>query len=196
MLKKSFFLSENAYNRYSGELHFYIASGILLALSGVIMIMIPDLTNNLILVVSLSWLLLLCAFLSFIRPFIYGRGFADMVMGICTGLFYAVVSLSASSSNIQAIDGSRFILSFILFFSGVSCLLAFSSFIHIITLPFLVMTGIAELICGILLLTGEPNYNVVYIYWLVGLMLIMSGFDYFTQGKILAQLRDKSKIQL
>jgi hypothetical protein len=192
MLKKSFSLSENVYG-YNGEMHFYIASGVLLALSGVVMILIPTLTNNLALVVALSWLLLLCTFLSFIRPFIYGRGFADMVMGICTGLFYAIASLSASSSNIQAINSSRFVLSFILLFSGVSCILAFSSIIHIITLPFLVMTGVAEFVCAILLLAGVKDYNVFYIYWLVGLLLIMNGFDYFTQGKILSQISYKSK---
>lgn len=194
MLKKSFFLNENAYNRYSGELHFYIASGILLTLAGVIMIIIPDLPNNLTLVVSLSWLLLLCAFLSFIRPFIYGKGFADMVMAICTGLFYSVSSVSASFSNIQAINNSRFILSFILFFSGISCILAFSSFINKIKMPFLVIIGIAEFICAILILTGEPNYNVFYIYWLIGLLIIMNGFDYFTQGKMLARLRYQRKM--
>jgi hypothetical protein len=196
MLKKSFFMCEHSNHNYKGELHFYVALGILLFLSGTIMIIIPILTGNLAFVLSLSWLLLLCALLSFIRPFIYGRGFADMVMGICTGVFYAVASVATSFSDIQIINGSRLILSFMLIFSGISCILAFSSFIHITVLPFLVITGFAELICGILILTGLPSYNVFYIYWLVGLLLILSSFDYFTQCKILLQSIDKRKIQI
>jgi uncharacterized membrane protein HdeD (DUF308 family) len=192
MLKKSFFLNEDAHDRYHGELHFYIASGVLLIISGVIMILIPAVTNNLGLIVSLSWLLLLCSFLSFVRPFIYGRGFADRVMSICSGLFYAVAGWSVTLSS-QDIDGSRFSLSFIMLFTGVSCILAFSSLINVIMLPGLIITGISELVCGLLLLTGQPSYNVFYIYCLVGLLLVIGGLDYFAQAKILARLNNKMR---
>ena len=196
MLKKSFFMFQHSNYNYNGELHFYVGLGILLFLSGVIMFIIPIFTDNTAFVLSLSWLLILCALLSFIRPFIYGRGFADMVMGVCTGLFYAIASVSVSSTNIQIINGSRLILSLMLLFSGISCIVAFSSFIHLTILPFLIFTGFAEIICGILMLIGFPSFDVFYIYWLVGLLLVLSGFDYFTQGKILSQFINKSKIQI
>lgn len=193
MLKKSLFVNEDAYDRYNGELHFYIASGVILILCGAIMIIIPNITNNLSFVVSISWLLFLCGILSFIRPFAYGRGFADFVMSLCTGLFYVVAGWSASSSYLQAMENSRFVLSLMLFLTGISCILAFSSLLQSITLPFLVLNGIAEIIGAIFLISGEPNYDVIYIYWIIGILLIISGLDYFIQSKILSHFREKNK---
>lgn len=181
MFRKSVYL-DNTGRKIKSESVFYIVLGILLCISGLVMLTVPILKQSGVIVFVAGWIFLFDMLLSLLRPIFYNRGFTDAVMGLFTTLLYGLVSWSVSTPYAENIESYRLVLCIAIFFTGMSKILVFASLIETIALPLLLINGITDVVCSVLLLMGIPAGGTYFIYWYIGLLTIFSGFEYLSES--------------
>ncbi|MDR3645035.1 MAG: hypothetical protein P4M02_08180 [Clostridia bacterium] len=164
------------------ETGFLMCAGLATLACGLALVFIPSFADRALAILNVSWLLLLCMILAFIRLLLYNRGFADTIMGAFTVIFYGVLGWAMTPADVTSITGYRPVICVILLFLGLSRVPAFAQLLNHVMLPVLLMSAALEIAAGILLFFGLPDYNAFYLYFLPGLAIVLSGLGIFSEA--------------
>ena len=186
----SAYLSEKSRQNYRRECRFYIASGMVLLLGGLLLLVLPVVPQRAVVAFAASWLTFIALILSLLRPAVYGKGLADTVMGAITGFFYGLAGWLAGSSSLAAADGYRLVLFAVLTFASISRLLVFARMLMVTALPMLAVSCAAYLAAGVLILLGYPGGGAA-VYWFMGMLLLVDAAEMFAQAGSLSGLAEE-----
>ena len=194
MFKTSAYLSEETTGRYKSEKNYYILFAVVLLASGAVLLLLPVARAAGPFVLAAGWLLLFDMILSFLRPVLYSRGMADVVMGIVSGLYYGLVSWSVSGVSISEIEGFRIFISLFLIFTGVARIMEFARMTSVKVLPVTLICGAADIAVAALLFAGVPGGNTRMICWYLGMLAVLGGFSYLGESYWLKSYLQKKRI--
>jgi uncharacterized membrane protein HdeD (DUF308 family) len=177
MLRASAFVSEKSRVRLAHEEKYYNVFAAVLLICGALLLFIPVLDRNGIFVLLAGWMFFFALALDLLRPLFYSRGVADVVMVILTSCFYALLGWAISGTNLNSIETYRIAISLALFLAGISRLLAFARMMVVTNLPLMPICGIIEMTAAVMIFMGWPDERTSMMYWVLGLTVILSGFE-------------------
>lgn len=123
-----------------------------------------------------SWLCLICLILSVLRPAAYGKGVADVVMGLIAAFEYGLIGWLAGNSGQSDPAGYRVVLFAAFAFGGVARLLVFLRMISVQPLPFLAVNAAVSLLMGLLVLLEIPAGGRV-LWWYAGMLFLFDAAE-------------------
>lgn len=123
-----------------------------------------------------SWLCLICAVLSVLRPAAYGKGMADAVMGLIAAFAYGLVGWLAGNAAQTDPAGYRAVLFAAFTFGGLARLLVFLRMIGVQPLPFLAADAAASLLAGALILMEIPAGGRI-LWWYAGMLFLFDAAE-------------------
>ena len=131
-----------------------------------------------------GWLLVISSALSLLRPLIYPRGFSDGVSAlVCAGL-YAFVGFFPGLIGAVPKDSLRLVFILLLFFAGLTRLIAFAGVVEYSALPFQLVCCAADIACALLLLrSGAADESAAFIF--PGMALIAGTAESFCESAVL-----------
>jgi uncharacterized protein with PQ loop repeat len=148
----------------------------------VLLLFIPILDLDGIFVLLSGWMFLVALALALLRPLFYSRGVADVVMAIFISCFYAMLGWAISGININSIENYRIAISLALFLAGISRILAFARMMVVTSLPLMSVCGFVEMTAAVMIFMGWPNERTSMMYWILGMTVILSGFEYISEA--------------
>lgn len=176
MLRQSSFVSETSSARADREEKYYIAFSIALFVCGALLLLTPLIDRNGAFILAAGWMLLLVLSLDILRPLFFSRGVADVVMAIITAAYYAFLGF-AVGTDVLSIENYRLGLCLAVFFAGISRILAYARMIVVVNLPLMPVCGFAEMAVAVMLFMGWPGEGAGMIYWLIGMTVVLTGFE-------------------
>ena len=188
MLRASAFVNEKSRSRLTHENKYYKVIAVVLFICGALTFFIPTLDQSGIFVLAASWMFLVALALTLIRPLFYSRGVADVVMAILISCFYAVIGWAISGPDLNSIENYVIAISFALFLAGISRILAFARMIVVTSLPLMPICGIIEMVASVMIFMGFPDGRASMIYWIIGVTVILSGFESISESAKLNQI--------
>lgn len=186
----SAYLSDEARKNYRRECRFYVTSGVVLVLSGLLVLALPAVPQRTVIAFAASWLTFMALILSLLRPAAYGKGLADTVMGIITAFFYGLVGWLTGSASLGSADSYRLIIFAVLIFASISRLLVFARMLMVTALPMLAVSCAAYLAAGVLILLGYPGGSAA-VYWFIGMLLLVDAAELFAQAGTLSGMAER-----
>lgn len=118
-----------------------------------------------------SWLCLICLILSVLRPAAYGKGVADVVMGLIAAFEYGLIGWLAGNAGQSDPAGYRLVLFAAFAFGGMARLLVFLRMLSVQPLPFLAADAAASLLAGLLILMEIPAGSRA-LWWYAGMLFL------------------------
>lgn len=188
MLRASAFVSEKSRSRLAHENKYYKVIAVVLFICAALTLLIPAFDRNGIFVLAAGWMFLVALALTLLRPLFYSRGVADVVMAILISCFYAVFGWAISGVDINSIENYRIAISLALFLAGISRILAFARMIVVTSLPLMPICGVIEMAAAVMIFMGWPDGRTSMIYWIIGMTLILSGFESLSESVKLNQI--------
>lgn len=182
MKRLSSFFENEGEQRARSERKFYLAFGAVLALAGVLLLMFPIDAGYGLIVLLGGWILFIAVILSVLRPLLYRRGIADLVMGIIGAALFAMIGWAAGGVNINNIENYKFSICVLLIFAGIANTLVFARMMAIIGLPLLLFCAVADIAVALLMMVGFPDGRVPMIYWYLGMLLILNGLETISES--------------
>jgi uncharacterized membrane protein HdeD (DUF308 family) len=170
----SSFIAQQGDKRRKQEKSLYLLSSVLLFACAAALLLI-SVAGALPLLIA-TWLLFACAAAVVARPVLFGRGIADVVMGIITAFYYLLLSWALGSVPLSTADSYRIILAAVLFFAGLSSLLVFARMTAAESIPMLLVLGVVEIAAALFLILDLPP-GVTGLCWITGLTALVGGFS-------------------
>lgn len=164
------------------EAGYLFAAGAVVLVCGLAVLFMPAFSWRPAVVFGVCWLFMLAMGLCFLRVLFYSRGFADFVMGVCSALFYGALSWALNPARPADIETYREALWALLFFAGISKLVAFAQLLGNTTLPFLPVSAATDVTASVLLVLALPNYDAFYLYFYTGFAVVAAGLELLSEG--------------
>ena len=145
------------------EGRFYAVQGTVLFVGALALIVCAASISGVALLAS-GWLLVISSALSLLRLLIYPRGFSDGVSAlVCAGL-YAFVGFFPGLIGTVPKDSLRLIAILLLFFAGLTRLIAFAGVVEYSALPCQLVCCVVDIACALLLLrSGAADESAAFI---------------------------------
>lgn len=173
MHNKSAFIAKSEFSDIKREIRYEMILFFALFITGTVMIMIPIVNLNGFLILTESWVLILSIALIAFRPFLFGRGIADISMTVIWVAFYFTLEFSFSFA-FQSIENFKFVISFTLIVLGITRIIAFAQLINNVLFPLMIVEGICEVAAAVMVFSSWPAGNYGTIYLVVGMTIIIS----------------------
>ncbi len=188
MSLRSAFLATDPDRHIRGERRFDLAFAGMLTLAALALLALPLPRQRYMAAFVASWLCLICLILALLRPAAYGKGVADVVLGLIAAFGYGFVGWLAGSVGTVDANGFRAILFAAFAFGGVARLLVFLRMLPVRALPMLAVAAAAHLIAAPLILLEIPAGSRM-LWWYAGMLLLTDAADYAAQAAALRHFR-------
>lgn len=176
VLKHSAFVDKKSFADSIKEVRMSIFLAISLFLTGALFLFVPFINLRGLFILLASWVMIAAIALTIARPLMYCRGFTDISTALLADVFYLIVELSLGYSP-QNIQNYRLIICFTLFMLGISRIIEYSQVMTKVKLPMLIVCGAFEVLSSIIILAEVPFGGYLSTYWIIGISIILSGFE-------------------